>query len=477
MKFNNIIKIALALGIFASVSSCSEDRLDLYPDTEESLEGKVFTTTELQYLLNSAYGSVGSASALGANSIIYGELMSDNAFISNTNSGYYTGANAMNFSDASSEASSTWAQYYALIRNANIVIHSDVVLEEAGSPEVLEIRAQAHIMKGLAYFMLAQHFSPSPKLGMDSPYGIVLKPNAWDPNDIEVRATLRDTYYEIVNELEKGLEHAPDQAEHKGIFTKTLANFLLAKTHLHFGEDLQAAITYANKVLDDSPGNFELLDVEDYMTYFTSNDEALQENQPETIFEVPQTASFNLDVNAHPATFFASNAPHRSILYRPTFRDEFSDNDIRKELFGNNGPSSDDPTGIFIKKWQRKPASQGAYTQDIKVFRMTEALFIKWEAMARLGQNPLDELNAFAQSRGGDTYSGDALTAVLEEKRKEFFGEGTRFYDLKRNGLPIVKETNCVINCNISADDKLFVFPIPSSERLRNPEIQQYPGY
>src|SRR5690606_28853951 len=147
MKFNNIIKIALALGIFASVSSCSEDRLDLYPDTEESLEGKVFTTTELQYLLNSAYGSVGSASALGANSIIYGELMSDNAFLSNTNSGYYTGANAMNFSDASSEASSTWAQYYALIRNANIVIHSDV--EEPGSPEVLEIRAQAHIMKGL----------------------------------------------------------------------------------------------------------------------------------------------------------------------------------------------------------------------------------------------------------------------------------------------------------------------------------------
>src|SRR5690606_21288443 len=120
---------------------------------------------------------------------------------------------------------------------------------------------------------------------------------------------------------------------------------LLAKTHLHFGNN-EAAIIYANKVLTESPATYDLLDVEDYMTYFTSNDETEQENQPETIYEVPQTASFNLDVNAHPATFFASNAPHRSILYRPTFRDEFSDNDIRKELFGNNGPSSDDPTGI-----------------------------------------------------------------------------------------------------------------------------------
>lgn len=476
MKFNNIIKIALALSIFASVGSCSEDRLDLYPDTDESLEGKIFNKEELQYLLNTAYGTVGAASGMGADAIIFGELMSDNAFLSIIHSGYYTGANAMNFSDASSEAGSAWARYYTVIRNANIIIYANVDSDILLDPEVKSIFSQAHIMKGLAYFMLAQYFSPSPKLGMDSPYGIVLKPDAWDSSHLGVRSTLQETYDEIVSELEKGLEHAPDQAEHKGIFTKTLANFLLAKTHLHFGNN-EAAITYANKVLNESPAAFGLLDVEDYITYFTSNDETEQENQPETIYEVPQTASFNLDVNAHPATFFAYNAPHRSILYRPTFRDEFSDNDIRKELFGNNGPSSDDPTGIFIKKWQRKPASQGAYTQDIKVFRMTEALFIKWEAMAKLGQNPLDELNAFAQSRGGDTYSGDALTAVLEEKRKEFFGEGTRYYDLKRNGLPIVKETNCVINCNISADDKLFVFPIPSSQLLRNPAIIQYPGY
>lgn len=476
MKFKNIIKIGLALGVFAFISSCSEDRLDVYPETEESLEGKVFNADEMQYLLNQAYSTIGAASGMGADAIIFGELMSDNAFISNTNSGYYTGANAMNFSDASGEASSAWARYYTVLRNANLIVHASVIEDDIDTQEVKEIIAQAHIMKGLAYFMLAQYFSPSPALGMDSPYGIVLKPDAWSPNDIGQRSSLQDTYAEIVKELEEGLVNAPETGSDKHVFTKTVANFLLAKTHLHFGNNPKA-IEYANMVITDSPSTYGLIDFDNYLDYFTSADDELQEDQPESIWEITQTASFNLDVNQHPATFFAHNAPHRSILYREVFKDSFSDLDVRKSLFGNNGPTSDDPVGLFIKKWQRRPNSVGPFTQNIKVFRMTEALFIKWEAMAKSGGNPMSELNDFAISRGGETYSGDALTAVLDEKRKEFFGEGHRYYDLKRNALSIVKETNCVIHCNIDANDKLFVFPIPVSERQRNPEIAQYPGY
>lgn len=475
MKFNNIIKIALALGIFASVSSCSDDRMDVMPTTEEVYEGKLLTAQELEYLLNNAYGSLNSAAAFGANAIIYGELMSDNAFISTTNDGYYTSLNAMNFNAASSDAATTWSQYYNIIRNANLIIYAEVVEEDLGSQLVLEVKAQAHIMKGMAYLMLAKYFSPSPKLGMDSPYGIVLKHDPWHPVEAKTRSSLQETYDAIIQELETGIENLPNFTGEKYYLTKTVANFLLAKTHLYFGNNEQALI-YANKVLNESPGDYSLIGNDDYVDYFSASDNvSFQENQPETLYEVPQTPVYNLQVNAHPGVFFASNGQHRSIIYRTAFRDSFDDTDVRKQLFGNNGPNSDTPQGIFIRKWQRTN-SEGPFTQDIKVFRMTEALFIKWEAMAKLGQNPLDELNAFAQSRGGSTYSGDALTAVLDEKRKEFFGEGTRYYDLKRNGLPIAKGTNC-FNCDIAADDKLFVFPIPFIEIEKNPDIEQYPGY
>lgn len=110
---------------------------------------------------------------------------------------------------------------------------------------------------------------------------------------------------------------------------------------------------------------------------------------------------------------------------------------------------------------------------------MTEALFIKWEAMTHLGQSAqaLNELNAFAVERGGSTYTGDVLTAILTEKRKEFVGEGTRFFDLKRNNLGIVKNTNCFGNCDTPADNRRMVLPIPQSSMNLNPKMVQNPGW
>lgn len=88
------------------------------------------------------------------------------------------------------------------------------------------------------------------------------------------------------------------------------------------------------------------------------------------------------------------------------------------------------------------------------------------------------ELNAFAVSRGGSTYTGtNLLSDILTEKAKEFYGEGQRFLDLKRNNLPLIKNSNCVQNCNVPANDKLFVMPISQSALNYNPNLKQYPGY
>ena len=98
--------------------------------------------------------------------------------------------------------------------------------------------------------------------------------------------------------------------------------------------------------------------------------------------------------------------------------------------------------------------------------------------MANFAQ-ALTLLNEFALTRKSSVYKGDdIITDILTEKQKEFIGEGLRFYDLKRNNLPIVKTSNCNGNiCEVSANDKLFVFPIPIGELDRAPEMNQYPGW
>ena len=223
-----------------------------------------------------------------------------------------------------------------------------------------------------------------------------------------------------------------------------------------------------------------LISSENLVDYFTNSDIAISENANETIWEIEWTALSNPGVNSALGAFFAYNGNHRSILMRQNFYALFDATDVRKSLFRTAGaPTTDEPLGVWTTKHPRGN-SEANFAMNTKVFRMTEALFVKWEAMAKSGQGAeaLAEVNAFATSRGGSTYSGDALEAVLAEKRKEFFAEGVRFFDLKRNNLPINKGTNCFgTSCNVPANDRLFVLPIPRGEMNLNEFMTQYPEW
>ena len=102
------------------------------------------------------------------------------------------------------------------------------------------------------------------------------------------------------------------------------------------------------------------------------------------------------------------------------------------------------------------------------------------EALRLLGQEglALTELNAFAASRKGLTYtnSTDLLTNILTEKSKEFYGEGQRFLDLKRYNLPVNRPSNCT-TCELQATDKRFVLPLGQNAVNQNANLKQYPGY
>ncbi|MBP3839755.1 MAG: RagB/SusD family nutrient uptake outer membrane protein, partial [Chryseobacterium sp.] len=90
----------------------------------------------------------------------------------------------------------------------------------------------------------------------------------------------------------------------------------------------------------------------------------------------------------------------------------------------------------------------------------------------------LTELNNFALSRGAQAYTAVSLENILNERRKEFFAEGHRFFDLKRNNLGFAKVTNCYsIVCEVAPNDKLFVIPMSLRERNINLNMTQYPGW
>lgn len=475
MKKITILAIA---AFMVSFSSCNEDLLDQKAVNSISYDGNqtIQTESQMQYVLNGMYSEFADADALGADVTMFGELISDNAFISNTNDGRFKITNAMTWT--ASDTNSDFKQYnklYDAVAMANIIINSEIEQSEA----VKSMVAQAYAARGLAFYYLASFYGANPTSGVNQEYGIPIHTGAYDPNAYYPRATVAETYAQIISDLENGISDANEVTENKGYLNANAARIALAKAYLTRGAegDYEKAIHYADEALVSSS---DLLKKDQLLAYFSGSTSDKVKNQPETAFEINMSITANPGVNRSLGSFYDPNGRKGYFMFRQGLVDQYQDSDIRKELFTQeNAATNDDPMGYFLLK-NKQVIDGNSHTGNVRVIRLTEALFIKWEAMAKLGQGAaaLAELNEFAAERGGATYSGDALTAVLAEKRIEFAGEGLRFFDLKRNNLGFEKGTNYRgTENNIPATSKFFVLPIPSSSLNLNKVITQYPGW
>ncbi|MGV0936791.1 RagB/SusD family nutrient uptake outer membrane protein [Empedobacter falsenii] len=463
------------------LSSCSEDRLDLIPEVGDVYDGNLKNEDQMAQVVQGIYPKLGSGSNFGADILIQGELLSDNIFVSNA-SGDIAYVNTAAF--AWHSGNSPFGQYrglYEVVQQANLVLNdTNVPIND----NVLSLKGEAKIARALAMFYLVQGFSPNPTSGVNQEYGIPIKNDIYDPQKTVGRSTIDEVYDFIIRDLTEGIEGMANSSRQDKIYlSATAGKYLLSKVYLTRGKsgDYQKSIDLVDDILKSS-SNFSMIEASGLVNYFTSKEISLLENQPETIFEISQTSISNLGINTHPGQYYTFNASKRRLMMRTSLYNTMnSTKDVRLSLFQTaQAPTVDDPKGVWLKKVPQS-TSEGANTANVKVFRMTELLFIKMEALAKLGRKSeaLTLLNEFALTRKSSVYKGDdIITDILTEKQKEFIGEGLRFYDLKRNNLPIVKTSNCNGNiCEVSANDKLFVFPIPIGELDRAPEMKQYPGW
>lgn len=485
MKGKNLIKIA-ALALIPLMYSCDEDRLELYPEIGDVFnpENGLRNEEQMDRFVVGAYSALTSSTNFGATILAYGDIISDNIFLSTTNDGYYQTENALSWI-----GDSGFGQYSALytaIQRANFVILEDKLPQ---TEKVTHLKGEAKVLRGLSYFYLLQFFSPNPTSGINQEYGVPLKLELYDPTHKVGRSSVSEGYAQVVKDLEEGIEEMGSYNRgSKTFLSPTAAKFILAKVLLTRGGagDYQRAADLANEVLHNSPAEYQMISSDKLYEFFTSTDPAKSENQNESIWEVEQTPTNNFGVNSHLAAFYSNSGAHRSLLARLDFYNTFETTDVRRSLFNTSGtPNTDNPKGVWIRKYTRNIIMDNKtynYCSNVKVFRMTEALFVQMEALAKAGQKgqAVALLNEYTASRGSAvTYTeANVLEGILLEKKKEFIGEGHRFFDLKRNNLPIVKTSNCGGDrCTVEANDKLFVFPIPRSERDLVSEITQYPGW
>jgi hypothetical protein len=236
-----------------------------------------------------------------------------------------------------------------------------------------------------------------------------------------------------------------------------------------YKKDYDAAINYATEVIDSrvkplvSGGQFEAIWTDDVTD--------------EVLFRIRYATSTSI------GGLWTTTGGNVNIAPSDKLAASYGPNDIRLTAYLATNAAGN----MYLNKFYA--SSRGGRVVDMKACRTAEMYLIRAEANARKSAPDLTasaaDLNALRSNRISG-YTNETFTsattlidAIMQERFKELAFEGFRFWDLKRNDLPVNR-----LASDASADWQTlpvgsyrFVLPIPNSEILANPNIRQNDNY
>lgn len=471
-KYGRVITTLLLVTVVAT-SSCKKDFLDLRPYSSVSSDIAITNVSDMQAALSGTYANLNSLNLYGRSIPLFGDLVSDNVYISTVNSNRYLDFFQLNFTVANSNAQAVWTSAYSTILRANNVINSSL----DGTPQIDQLRGEAKAIRGLMYFELVKFFA---------------KPYTVDPNGLGVpivltydpllkpqRSSLKDVYTQIEKDFTDAVALMTEDKS-SGFFTKYAAEALLARMYQFKGE-WDKSLTAAEDVINNS--GYSLLGISDVADFWQNNTD--RNDKLEVLFEVVFDANNNIGNSSLP--YFFDQSGYGDALATESLYNLYSNTDVRKDLFIVGSPIR----GANAKVINKFPNTGSADKDEIKVIRMSEVYLIAAEAAYHTNNETLalSYLNAVATERDA-SFAGYASTGaallddILLERRKELAFEGHRYWDLARNNLDVVRVNlagNYPGNVPLVFATTNFrrIFPIPQAELDANPNIrdQQNPGY
>lgn len=355
-----------------------------------------------------------------------------------------------------------WNRSYKKILYANLVLEglTKIELSELNRGEYNHVKGSALFLRGLAYFNLAQLFSPLLGVMDVDLYGLPLRLES-DPTLVSERATVTETYRQILQDVSAAGELLSNDFSVHTRPTKRAA-FALKSRIYHAIEDYPKSLEFANLAL--SLDN-KLLD-------FNTLDETVRYPFPPNGFEHPEVIFYEISNTTTP--FAVSRARIDTTLYK-LYND---DNDLRKSVY-------------FFRNPDGSHSFRGSYCGAYVYFTglANDELYLnKAESLIRDGKvkNGLDALNEMLLQRyKANTFhpytnlnQDQALKLVLIERRKELLLRGIRWSDLRR--LNESKETEKTLvryfrgeKYTLLPRDRRYTFPIPESV-IMNSKVKQF---
>ena len=473
----NLIKLYSLIFASLLMVSCGDEDLEPTLAMDKDTATGIKTADDLRSVLNSAYNRMTSNNYYMRNFIVMGEVRTDNMF-ANMNSG--------RFSESDMNHPSTgygpWGTIYGVIAITNIVANVDAASLEGNPAEINHLIGQAHALRALCHFDLlrnyGQHFIDGQ--GGANSLGVPYVKTYKDPANLQpARDTVLSNVTDIMADFQGGIALMNDAYDvSTSYMTRSGAYALMARAALYFGavdSSFYATAGAAAKWVIDNSSAGPVSAAAFKASFYT-------DNAINSLFELEATGTDNPGIGGLAYMYRGTSYGDVRILTgtgtNPDLYDILTATDVRGEVNGMIGTQQGYPT--IIGKF---PTNNGS--DNVTVIRVEEMHLIYAEALLRAGDasGALTYLNNVPSLRNAPTYTSATLDNILTERRKEFYGEGLRFYDLARNGkdMPLINST-LQLNDDLTGTPPAYgsyryAYPISLSERNANPNIVQNAGY
>lgn len=497
-------KIYIILITIVFILSGCKDFLYLEPQDELIKEEYWKTEGDVVAVLGSTYSSMSNI----LDNIYYwaelrGGLIAPNEnYVSTSTLEFY------NFNINEYNSKLEWDDFYLIINLANTIIEfapeakaNDQTFSEIAHNGYI---AEAYYIRSLCYFYLVKTFKDVP---------FITQSYATDDQDFNVEKTEEQV---IVNQLIEDLNGIVDQAfkedyfelkeERKGRVNENAIYALLAEIYL-WNNEYQKCIETCNKVQ-----NVYLLNGVNYFALYAgsgNSQESIFELQFDYFADIRTTNNFASNKNLYTLTSNNSQGQKESLiseyllgLYNLDDLRQYSDDgeitfsSYLLSLWKYEGNLPYDRQNSFALS-----SSRGRSDSDANwIFhRLSDMYLMKAEAYAELNDfsNALIELNTIKTRAGITEYLNPEnkiklLSEILDERAREFVGEGKRWYDLVRitrrdteNRLRFISEAvmsnvdprSRSAVANKLKDENSWYLPIIFNELQLNNKLEQNPFY
>ncbi|MGQ1787434.1 RagB/SusD family nutrient uptake outer membrane protein [Saccharicrinis sp. GN24d3] len=473
--------LLIFLLLIAFVTSSCDSWLDLQPENEVVKEDFWKTQADVESVLWSAYKGVQD---LHSGLIHMGEMRADelktiNSDVLLARYGLISASNY--FAD--------WAEWYKIIGFCNLIIAESqgvVEIDMNYNTEEHEANvAEAKAIRALAYFYVVRWWKDAPLI--TEPY------DTDDQGFMKEKNTDEEILKFICEDLKKAApkvkELYDEEWELYGRFTQVAAYTLLADICLYM-EDYDNVLTYCDKVL--SSGKKILEPSENWFELF------MDDFSNESILEI----SFHKKYNQRNSLFelYGKNTSDYEFAHHYDVFNLYNENDIRGKLTYNDQTLQLEKYVTTLTADDQVLISQDNSDFNFKLYRLAEVYFMQAEAYIMKSQFDLAKkaLGEITNRAGlgrtvdaGDTHD-EMLRFLLEEKHREFCGEGKRWFDLlrvakkenwKRKDVVIDMMLTYVRGVDVARIEVMlqntyaYYFPIHKDELKLNKLLEQNPYY